>query len=329
MIYLNALTLLLLFSKCFGADNNDDNFNLRDLHDQPIYSPNNSPEWFNPPEINYHNYEFDNFNLWEHNQQIPHQHPPQQIPQQMYNEDYHPQPSTHQQPIYHQPPHNPYTHYPTIPSQGESSSMPNLQNNPNEIENVNQKYLLVTQEMINQRKEEKGKYKVIKYKPQELSNMGKLIGNIQLDSEVQLNNSEIDQGFSLNSKMITGSVKREKNICVTPGITNIKELSYCIYIEYTSGHLTRKTDFVGTQEIGALNDCKIQQFTTDENIENIQFIVVWSENIFFGKDDVLYASRFNVKNEDFVPHGTITLDINTVEKTKLKYAKRKGLIPDI
>ncbi|CAK5073906.1 unnamed protein product [Meloidogyne enterolobii] len=71
----------------------------------------------------------------------------------MYNEDYHPQPSTHQQPIYHQPPHNPYTHYPTIPSQGESSSMPNLQNNPNEIENVNQKYLLVTQEMINQRKE--------------------------------------------------------------------------------------------------------------------------------------------------------------------------------
>jgi len=30
--------------------------------------------------------------------------------------------------------------------------MPNLQNNLNEIENENQKYLLVTQEMINQRK---------------------------------------------------------------------------------------------------------------------------------------------------------------------------------
>uniref|UniRef100_A0A915N3E5 Uncharacterized protein n=1 Tax=Meloidogyne javanica TaxID=6303 RepID=A0A915N3E5_MELJA len=38
--------------------------------------------------------------------------------------------------------------------ESESSSMPNLQNNPNEIENEDQKYLLVTQEMINQR--EKG-----------------------------------------------------------------------------------------------------------------------------------------------------------------------------
>nr|CAD2194192.1 unnamed protein product [Meloidogyne enterolobii] len=58
MIYLNALTLLLLFSKCFGTDNDDDDFNrhIRDFHDQPIYSPNNSPEWFNPPEICYHNY---------------------------------------------------------------------------------------------------------------------------------------------------------------------------------------------------------------------------------------------------------------------------------
>jgi len=80
------------------------------------------------------------------------------------------------------------------------------------------------------------------------------------------------------------------NICVTPGVTNKKELSYCIYIEYnTVGDLTRKTNFVGTQEIGALNDCKEQKFKTEENIKNIQFIVVWSENIFFGKDDVLYA----------------------------------------
>ena len=31
--------------------------------------------------------------------------------------------------------------------------MPNLQNNPNEIENEDQKYLLVTQEMINQREQ--------------------------------------------------------------------------------------------------------------------------------------------------------------------------------
>ncbi|CAK5073905.1 unnamed protein product [Meloidogyne enterolobii] len=77
-------------------------------------------------------------------------------------------------------------------------------------------------------------------------------------------------------------------ICVTPGVAHIKELSYCIYVEYTSGHLRRKTDFVGTQEIGALNDCKLQKFKTEGNIENIQFIVVWSENIFFGKDDVLY-----------------------------------------
>ncbi|CAK5073908.1 unnamed protein product [Meloidogyne enterolobii] len=110
------------------------------------------------------------------------------------------------------------------------------------------------------------------------------------------------------------------NICVTPGAAHIKELSYCIYIEYnTVGDLTRKRNFVGTQEIGALNDCKIQKFKTEGYIENIQFIVVWSENIFFGKDDVLYASHFNVKNEDFVPHGTITLDINTVGKTKLEY----------
>ncbi|CAK5078620.1 unnamed protein product [Meloidogyne enterolobii] len=110
------------------------------------------------------------------------------------------------------------------------------------------------------------------------------------------------------------------NICVTPGVTNIKELSYCLYIEYKIvGKSGRKINFVGTQEIGALNDCKLQQFKTEGNIENIQFIVVWSENIFFGKDDVLYASHFNVKNEDFVPHGTITLDINTVGKTKLEY----------
>jgi len=36
------------------------------------------------------------------------------------------------------------------------------------------------------------------------------------------------------------------------------------------------------------HDCKEQKFKTEENIKNIQFIVVWSENIFFGKDDVLY-----------------------------------------
>jgi len=71
----------------------------------------------------------------------------------MHNEGYHPHTWPHQQPIYHQPPHNPSTQFPTIPSQGESSSMPNLQNNPNEIENEDQKYLLVTQEMINQREQ--------------------------------------------------------------------------------------------------------------------------------------------------------------------------------
>uniref|UniRef100_A0A915NIB0 Uncharacterized protein n=1 Tax=Meloidogyne floridensis TaxID=298350 RepID=A0A915NIB0_9BILA len=143
MIYLNALTFLLLFSKCFGSGDDDDDFisHIRDLQDQPIFSRNNSPEW----ESNYHNYGFDNSNLWEHNQQIP--------PQQMHNEGYHPHTWPHQQPIYHQPPHNPSTQFPTIPSQGESSSMPNLQNNPNEIENEDQKYLLVTQEMINQREQ--------------------------------------------------------------------------------------------------------------------------------------------------------------------------------
>jgi len=79
------------------------------------------------------------------------------------------------------------------------------------------------------------------------------------------------------------------NICVTPGVTNKKELSYCIYIEYNiNAHSERITNFVGTQEIGTLNDCKEQKFKTEGNIENIQFIVVWSENIFFGKDDVLY-----------------------------------------
>nr|CAD2125097.1 unnamed protein product [Meloidogyne enterolobii] len=117
-----------------------------------------------------------------------------------------------------------------------------------------------------------------------------------------------------------GSFERVVNICVTPGVTNKKELSYCIYIKYNiDGHSERITNFVGTQEIGALNDCKKQKFSTDVIIKNIQFIVVWSENIFFGKDDVLYASRFNVKNEDFVPNGTIMLDINNVGNTKLVY----------
>ncbi|CAK5078152.1 unnamed protein product [Meloidogyne enterolobii] len=119
-------------------------------------------------------------------------------------------------------------------------------------------------------------------------------------------------------------------ICVTPGVTNIKELSYCIYIEYnTVGNSERIKNFVGTQEIGALNDCKIQKFKTEGNIENIQFIVVWSENIFFGKDDVIFESRFNGENIKSLPDGTIMLDINTVGKTKLKYDKKKGLIPDI
>ena len=51
MIYLNALTFILLFSKCFGSGDDDDDFNshIRDLQHQPIYSRNNSPEWVNPP----------------------------------------------------------------------------------------------------------------------------------------------------------------------------------------------------------------------------------------------------------------------------------------
>nr|CAD2125094.1 unnamed protein product [Meloidogyne enterolobii] len=83
--------------------------------------------------------------------------------------------------------------------------MPNLQNNLNEIENENQKYLLVTQEMINQRKGEKEEYNAIEYKKPELKNMEQLINNIKLASGVQLDKSKIDPGFSLNSEMITGS----------------------------------------------------------------------------------------------------------------------------
>nr|CAD2180836.1 unnamed protein product [Meloidogyne enterolobii] len=127
-----------------------------------------------------------------------------------------------------------------------------------------------------------------------------------------------------------GSFERVMNICVTPGVTNKKELSYCIYIKYNiNGHSERITNFVGTQEIGAVNDCKVQKFKTEGNIENIQFIVVWSENIFFGKDDVLYASRFNVKNEDFVHYGTITLDINAVGKTKLEHDRKNDLLKKV
>ena len=39
------------------------------------------------------------------------------------------------------------------------------------------------------------------------------------------------------------------------------------------------------------------------------------ENIF----NFNFQSRFNVKNEDFVPNGTIMLDINNVGNTKLVY----------
>ncbi|CAK5093048.1 unnamed protein product [Meloidogyne enterolobii] len=120
-----------------------------------------------------------------------------------------------------------------------------------------------------------------------------------------------------------GSFKHKINICVKPGLANIKQLSYCIYIEYNIvGESSKKTDFVGTQEIGALNDCKIQKFKTDIFIENIRFVVVWSEDIFFGKDDVLYASHFNVKNEELVSNGTITLDIDTVERTNLEHDRK-------
>uniref|UniRef100_A0A915P768 Uncharacterized protein n=1 Tax=Meloidogyne floridensis TaxID=298350 RepID=A0A915P768_9BILA len=394
MIYLKALTFILLFSKCFGSDNDDDY--IRNIQDQPIHSPSYSHEWTTPQEDYYHNNYgegFDNFHLWEHNLQIPYQQPPQQIQQQMHNQDYHFRTSLHQQPIYHQPLHNPSTQFPTIPSQGESSSMPNLQNNPNEIEDEDQKYLLVTQEMINQREKEKGKYNVLKYQQVEEKNMS------DMDSGLDINKI-IDKGFSLNSEKITGdhvffvktriykcfkytsdqsrkntfnlrckertkncsgritymtfdwadkqnltnnitetqphtcksngSFEHNKNICVKPGVTNIKKLSYCIYIEYNiNGHSERITNFVGTQEMG--HDCKEQKFKTEENIKNIQFIVVWSENIFFGKDDVLYESRFNVGKKELMTNDQIKLNINTSEKTtKLKYdPKTKELIPDI
>uniref|UniRef100_A0A1I8BE27 Uncharacterized protein n=1 Tax=Meloidogyne hapla TaxID=6305 RepID=A0A1I8BE27_MELHA len=119
------------------------------------------------------------------------------------------------------------------------------------------------------------------------------------------------------------------NICVTPGVGNIKELSYCIYIEYNIvRNVNRKINFVGTQEIGVENDCKLQQFEIDHNMENIQFIVIWSENIFFGKDDVLYESRFNVTNEQLVTDRNITLNINAVEQTKLDH-KRKPIFEKI
>ncbi|CAK5091646.1 unnamed protein product [Meloidogyne enterolobii] len=57
-------------------------------------------------------------------------------------------------------------------------------------------------------------------------------------------------------------------------------------------------------------------------IENIRFIVVWSKNIFFGKDDVIYESHFSVKNEELVSNGTITLDIKTIERTTLKHDRK-------
>uniref|UniRef100_A0A915LWR2 Uncharacterized protein n=1 Tax=Meloidogyne javanica TaxID=6303 RepID=A0A915LWR2_MELJA len=207
--------------------------------------------------------------------------------------------------------------------QGESSSMPNLQNNPNEIEDEDQKYLLVTQEMINQREKEKGKYNVLKYQQVEEKNMS------DMDSGLDINKI-MDKGFSLNSEKIKGSFEHNKNICVKPGVTNKKELSYCIYIEYNiKGNSEKNTNFVGTQEKG--HDCNEQKFKTEGNIEKIQFIVVWSENIFFGKDDVLYASRFNVGKKELMSNDQITLNINTAEKTtKLNYdPKKKELIPDI
>ena len=46
MIYLKALTFILLFSKCFGSDNDDDY--IRNIQDQPIHSPSYSHEWTTP-----------------------------------------------------------------------------------------------------------------------------------------------------------------------------------------------------------------------------------------------------------------------------------------
>ncbi|KAF7637615.1 hypothetical protein Mgra_00002872 [Meloidogyne graminicola] len=84
----------------------------------------------------------------------------------------------------------------------------------------------------------------------------------------------------------------KKNICVKPGVDN-KKISYCIFIEYNiKGYSKKITNFVGTQEVGI--ECKEQKFRVNKNIENIIFIVVWSENdILPNEKDNILQSRFN------------------------------------
>ena len=71
------------------------------------------------------------------------------------------------------------------------------------------------------------------------------------------------------------------NICITPMMQNIKQISYTIYIVDKG-----ERKFVGTQEFGV--NCKTQHFTLSEKTLNFHFIVTWSEPLFFGRDDVLY-----------------------------------------
>uniref|UniRef100_A0A915P5V2 Uncharacterized protein n=1 Tax=Meloidogyne floridensis TaxID=298350 RepID=A0A915P5V2_9BILA len=99
------------------------------------------------------------------------------------------------------------------------------------------------------------------------------------------------------------------NICITPMIQNIKQISYTIYIVDKG-----ERKFVGTQEFGV--NCKTQHFTLSEKTPNFHFIVTWSEPLFFGRDDLLYESNFIIDSKS-IPYSNIVLNLQEVPREKL------------
>nr|CAD2187824.1 unnamed protein product [Meloidogyne enterolobii] len=89
-------------------------------------------------------------------------------------------------------------------------------------------------------------------------------------------------------------------------IQNIKQISYTIYIVDKG-----EKKFVGTQEFGV--NCKTQNFTLSERTPNFHFVVTWSEPLFFGRDDVLYESKFIIDDSD----SDIVLNLQEVPREKL------------
>ncbi|KAF7635723.1 hypothetical protein Mgra_00004815 [Meloidogyne graminicola] len=116
----------------------------------------------------------------------------------------------------------------------------------------------------------------------------------------------IRKGYSIGSKIpCNGRITCRKdyvieennkhNNCEQFGNISIsKEICNCHTVIWEGKELTIR-NFVGSQEIGV--QCKLHTFEIENNMIEAKFIVVWSEPILIGKDDVVKEHHFEITNE--------------------------------